>query len=115
MNHIPFGVVLSTFHMMPGQSLRFYGLQSWDRTNYLHILKMLLYPDELFAKNLPRCAVPVASQPFGLQNTTHLMSFALRATQPCFTDPVIPSSFALLHCLSLRVRLYSYPLVSSIR
>ena len=43
MNHIPFGVVLSTFHMMPGQSLRFYGLQSWDRTNYLHILKMLLY------------------------------------------------------------------------
>lgn len=102
MNHIPFGVVLSTFHMMPGQSLRFYGLQSWDRTNYLHILKMLLYPNELFAKNLPRCAVPVASQPFGLQNTTHLMSFGLRPNQPCFADPVIPSSLTLPSCLSLR-------------
>jgi hypothetical protein len=52
--------------------------------------------------NLPRCATPVASYPFGIQNTTHLMSFALRATQPYFTNPVIPSSFVLLSCLSLR-------------
>lgn len=64
--------------------------------------KNVALPNELFAKNLPRCAVPVASQPFGMQNTTHLMSFGLRPNQPCFTDPVIPSSFALPDRLSLR-------------
>jgi len=37
-----------------------------------------------------------------MQNTTHLMSFGLRPNQPCFTDPVIPSSFALPDRLSLR-------------
>lgn len=34
--------------------------------------------------NPPRCAAPVASTSFGDQNTTHLMSFSLRDTQPFF-------------------------------
>lgn len=101
MNHIPFGVVLSTFHMMPGQSLRFLWRAKLESNQLPTYPKNVALPDELFAKNLPRCAVPVASQPFGLQNTTHLMSFGLRPNQPCFTDPVIPSSLALLHRLFL--------------
>jgi len=30
------------------------------------------------------------------------MSFGLRPNQPCFADPVIPSSLTLPSCLSLR-------------
>jgi hypothetical protein len=81
----------------------FFGVHCWNRTNYLKFRILLLYPNELNAKvNLPRRAVPVASQPFGLQNTTRLMSFGLRPNQPCFADPVIPSSLTLPSCLSLR-------------
>lgn len=80
----------------------FFGLQSWNRTNYLKFHTLLLYQMSYLQSNLPRRAVPVASHPFEMQNTTRLMSFGLRPNQPCFADPVIPSSLALLHCLSLR-------------
>ena len=102
MNHIAFAVVLSTFHMMPGQSLRFYWRAKLGSNQLPTYPKNVALPDELFAKNLPRRAVPVASHPFEMQNTTRLMSFGLRPNQPCFADPVIPSSLALPSCLSLR-------------
>ena len=73
--HSHMSVVLSVFHTVPEQSLLFVVL----RTDTKSLCKEL---------NLPRCAVPVASYPFEIQNTTHLMSFALRATQPYFTNPV---------------------------
>jgi hypothetical protein len=43
------------------------------------------------------------------------MSFALRATQPYYANPVIPSSLVMPLCLSLRVRLSNYTLTFSIR
>lgn len=77
---------------------------------YNRILRMVGFEPTI--ANLQRCATPVASQPFELQNTTHLISFALRATQRSFTNPVIPSSFRLLYrLLTLIIRLYNYVLV----
>ena len=64
--------------------------------------------------NLPRSAAPVASYPFGIQNTTLLMSFVLRTNQPCFKSPLIGLTFALPPCLFTRmIRLNDYPLVFS--
>ena len=107
MNHIPCGVVLSTFHIVPEQSFAFViQTRIWTQ---IDSLRDCCFTIKQFV-NLPRCATPVASYPFEIQNTTHLMSFALRATQPCFADPVIPSSLALLHCLSLRGQTLQLPI-----
>jgi hypothetical protein len=82
----------------------------------LLFLKKVVLQWTTFA-NLRRWAASVASLPFEAENTTHLMSLALRANQLCFTFPdVTPSSFAMTCCLPARtVGLYVYLLVFSNR
>lgn len=50
MNHIAFAVVLSTFHMMPGQSLRFCWTAKLDSNQLPTFPKKVALPNELFAK-----------------------------------------------------------------
>jgi len=58
-----------------------------------------------YIANLPWCAAPVAPYPFGIQNTTHQLFFALRATKRLFKCPgPNPSTLALLPSLCLRAQ-----------
>ena len=96
-------VVLSIFHIVSEQSLRFCLICD----QYHKLLQSYV--------NLSRCAAPVASSPFERQNTTHLMSFTLRVTQPYFTDP--DNILLRLYCylaFPCEVRLNNYLLAFNI-
>ena len=60
---------------------------SWDRTNSLFLKRKSRYHYAI--SNLPWWATSVASYSFGIQNTTHHIPFASRATQWCFTIGVL--------------------------
>ena len=67
-------VVLSTFLILPRQTLRFLGLK---------VLSLIISKVSKFCY-LPRSAASAASHPFEIRNTALRLSFALRATKPCF-------------------------------
>ena len=97
-------MALTTFRDTSGQSFAFYDCKDRIWTCYLHFLKTLLYRMSYIA-NLPWCAGPVAPYPFGIQNTTHQLFFALRATKRLFKCPgPNPSTLALLPSLCLRAQ-----------
>ena len=62
-------------------------VDSWSWTNSIFLNRKSLY--HWVISNLPWWATSVATQSFGLHNTTHHIPFASRATQWCFATNVL--------------------------
>jgi hypothetical protein len=102
MNHIPCGVVLSTFHIMPEQSLRFW-VAKLESNQLPTFPKKVALPDELFARTYQDVLLLLLHILLGykIQHTSCLLPCELLNHTSRIRSKCLPSSFVLLSCLSL--------------